>query len=66
VGGILIKEQTKHRDSFVLLTSWQSVEQHMGSAMTDGFEEYAQIRAFIEAVRMKHAKRLHVGIEKVA
>lgn len=66
IGGWRI-DRGAHRaqEEFLLLTGWQSVEQHMGFAKTDGFEKYAQIRAFVEAAEIKHAKRLQVGIEKV-
>lgn len=46
------------KDEWVLLTPWETVEQHYGFAQTAGFEKYGRIRDHIDGAEIKHATLL--------
>lgn len=49
-------EDGKHE--WVLLTPWETVEQHHDFAQTPGFEKYGKIREHINGAEIKHANLL--------
>lgn len=60
LGGGWRIDNDKDEDEWVLLTPWESVEQHFAFAKTDGFKEYSKIIGYIKGAEIKHARILDI------
>jgi quinol monooxygenase YgiN len=59
VGGWCI-DREDDKQEWVLLTPWESVEQHDAFRETRGFIEYSRIRDYIDSTEIKHATVLDI------
>lgn len=52
---------SKHSDQeFVSFTGWESVDQHVGFANTEGFKKYSMIKDHLESAEIRHCKQLKI------
>jgi len=57
VGGVWRVDNVKEgQEEWVLITGWESVEQHVEFGKSEQFKEYAKFRPLIEGFDVKHAK----------
>lgn len=48
----------EEEEEWVLLCGWESVQEHMEFAGTEGFERYGRIRELVQGFDVKHGKRI--------
>ncbi|KAF3000186.1 hypothetical protein E8E13_006416 [Curvularia kusanoi] len=58
LGGGWRIDKEENKEEWVLMTPWDSVEQHFAFAKTDGFAQYSKITGYIEGAEIKHARLL--------
>lgn len=52
------REKMEEDDEWVLFCGWESVEEHMKFAGTEGFERHGRIRELVQGFEVKHGKRI--------
>lgn len=58
-GGWRIEKGDEEKEGeWVLFCGWESLDEHMDFAGTEGFEQYARIREYIKGFEVKHGKRI--------
>ncbi len=50
-------KEAEHKEEFVMVVGWDSVDQHMSFATSPGFAKYAGIRHFVSGQDIKHYRR---------
>jgi heme-degrading monooxygenase HmoA len=50
-----VGEEGDSKEEFVLFSGWENVEKHMKFAESEGFKEFARIKAFLQGAEIRHA-----------
>ncbi|KAL3492129.1 hypothetical protein BJX62DRAFT_203583 [Aspergillus germanicus] len=50
-----VDKEGNEKEEFVLFSGWTSVDEHMKFAESEGFKEFAKIKAFLGGAEIKHA-----------
>lgn len=56
VGGWRIEKEAEEKEEWVLFSGFDSVENHMEFAKTEGFAKYREIVGFVSGFEVKHLK----------
>ncbi|KAL4794257.1 hypothetical protein BDV19DRAFT_390318 [Aspergillus venezuelensis] len=51
-----VDEQGDRKEEFVLLSGWDTPEEHFSFAESEGFKEFAKIKDYMSGAEIKHAK----------